>query len=111
MTTRLFTEQEAELLRRVREAVKAIEPDAQIILYGSRARGDAEPDSDWDLLVILDGRVDGRRASSVRHAIYAVEREVGEVFATMVRSRDKWESDLYRAMPFHVSVEREGVPV
>lgn len=33
--------------------VKAIDPD-RIILFGSRARGDAEPDSDVDLLVIKD---------------------------------------------------------
>ncbi|MGQ9658278.1 MAG: nucleotidyltransferase domain-containing protein [Fimbriimonadales bacterium] len=27
---------------------------AQIVLFGSRARGDADPHSDWDILIILD---------------------------------------------------------
>ncbi len=27
----------------------------QIILFGSRARGQARPDSDWDILVVVDG--------------------------------------------------------
>ncbi|WP_462323154.1 nucleotidyltransferase domain-containing protein, partial [Halochromatium sp.] len=43
---------EPELLRRrVEIIVRAADPDA-IILFGSRARGDARPDSDIDLLVI-----------------------------------------------------------
>jgi predicted nucleotidyltransferase len=37
----------------VRRLVAAIDPD-RIVLFGSRARGDAKPDSDVDLLVIKD---------------------------------------------------------
>jgi len=35
------------LLNKIKQAVQAIEPQAQIFLYGSRARNDAQPDSDW----------------------------------------------------------------
>lgn len=44
---------ESVLQEMVRRLVEAIDPD-RIILFGSRARGDAEPDSDVDLLVIKD---------------------------------------------------------
>jgi len=37
----------------VERIVKAFNP-VKIILFGSRARGDAKPDSDVDLLVVLD---------------------------------------------------------
>lgn len=43
--------------------VRAVDP-YRIILFGSRARGDERPDSDYDLLVILD-RVDDRRAAQI----------------------------------------------
>ena len=40
--------------RVVKRIAEAIHP-AQIILFGSRATGNARPDSDLDLLVICDG--------------------------------------------------------
>jgi len=43
--------------------VRAVDP-LRIILFGSRARGDARPDSDYDLLVILE-EVNDRRASKL----------------------------------------------
>ena len=42
----------AELLAAVVERFDPIE----VILFGSRARGDAGPDSDWDLLVVVDDK-------------------------------------------------------
>ena len=44
---------EPVLQEMVRRLVEAIDPD-RIILFGSRARGDARPDSDVDLLIIKD---------------------------------------------------------
>mgnify|MGYP003413282206 FL=1 len=41
-----------KVLDLIRTTVRATEPDAQIILYGSRARGANREDSDWDVIVI-----------------------------------------------------------
>ena len=39
-----------ELLQRVKQAVHKVEPEADSLLYGSRARGDAQAESDWNFL-------------------------------------------------------------
>ena len=109
MTTRTFTEQETALLHRIRDTVRAVEPTAQIILYGSRARGDAEPDSDWDLLVLLDGDATDERVRTVRHHVYEVEWETDTILSTAVRSKDAWDSDYARIVPFWQNVKREGI--
>jgi predicted nucleotidyltransferase len=43
---------EEDLIEEVRRRLTAVAPDADIILFGSRARDEARPDSDLDLLVI-----------------------------------------------------------
>jgi len=100
---------QAELLRHVKQAVHEVEPEAEIVLYGSRSRQDAGPESDWDFLVLVDGPVDDVRVDAIRHRLYEIEWECGEVLCAVVRSRQEWNSPLYRAMPFHQNVEREGV--
>lgn len=97
------------LQRRVKQAVQTIEPEAQVILYGSRSRGDSQGESDWDFLVLVDGAVDQERTDRIRHRLHEIEWECGEVISSVVRSRREWDSSRSRAMPFHENVEREGV--
>jgi uncharacterized protein len=108
---RTFTTSELEMLRRVKVVIQTAEPGARVILYGSRARGDAEQDSDWDLLVLLDGPVDRRRMERVRDFTFDLELALDDcpVLSTIVYSQEQWNTPLYRATPFHESVTSEGV--
>lgn len=80
------------LLHRCVDAIRAVEPGASVYLYGSRARGEARPDSDWDLLVLLDGPVDYERAADVRAPLYPIEWSTGHIINAMVRSRSDWNA-------------------
>ena len=42
----------------IKKNVHSIDPDSEIILYGSRARGDEKAHSDWDILVLTGYTVD-----------------------------------------------------
>jgi len=97
------------LLEQVKRAVSEIEPDAEIILYGSRAREDSRVQSDWDFLVLLNGPIDDERTDKVRHRLYEIEWENDEVLCCIVRSRQEWNSSLWKNMPFRQNVEQEGI--
>jgi predicted nucleotidyltransferase len=99
----------AELLERVKRAVHKIEPEADIVLYGSRARGDAHAESDWDFLILLDGVVDEARTDAIRHRLYEIEWDCGEVLCSIVRSRQEWDSSLQQATPFAKILREQGI--
>ena len=86
-----------------------MEPDAEIILYGSRAREDSRAQSDWDFLILVDGPVNDERTDKIRHGLYEIEWESDEVLCCIVRSREEWNSPLWENMPFHQNVELEGI--
>jgi len=55
------------LLKLVKDVVREIEPAAEIILYGSRSRNEETSESDWDLLILVDG--DPAVAAGYYHSI------------------------------------------
>jgi uncharacterized protein len=109
MARRTAIRQMGAIPDRIRSAVHEVEPTAQVILYGSRARGDAIPDSDWDILVLVDGLVDAGREEAISRRLFDVQLETDIILSTIIHSKEDWASRLSRAMPFHENVTREGI--
>ena len=96
-------------LARIKRTVLEVEPDATVLLYGSRARGDARPDSDWDFLVLLDGPVDYEREYRVRYDLYPLEWQTGRVINAIVQSREEWDRVQAKAVSFLGGIKDEAL--
>jgi uncharacterized protein len=97
------------LLSKVKESVLKIEPSAEVFLFGSRARNDFSQYSDWDFLVLVDGEVNIARADRIRHSLYEIEWNTGEVISSIIKSRQLWNDPHYKIVPLYKSVELEGI--
>jgi predicted nucleotidyltransferase len=97
------------LLSNLRNAIDKIDPSAEVILYGSRARGDAAPESDYDLLILVDGPVNLKREDVFRRQLFPIEIETGAPLTVILVSRKDWQSPLYAAMPFYQNIQRDGI--
>jgi len=92
----------------IKQTVARIDSKAQIILYGSRARGNERPDSDWDVLILTEYPVDVIKERQFRNALYDLELETGEPFSVFVYSENDWNTR-QNITPFHTNVTREGI--
>lgn len=87
------------------------DPWAEVILFGSRVRGQATLNSDWDVLILLDHHpVTRLLEQEFRDVLFDVELEIEEPVSTFVFSRKDWESRL-AASPFYKSIQQEGIPL
>jgi predicted nucleotidyltransferase len=98
----------SKILSDIKNTIKRKYPDAKIILYGSRAKGIAHADSDWDLLILLNKeKITPEIEESVTYPLYDLEIELGEVISPMVYTLSEWNSK-YKITPFYYNVMKEG---
>ena len=82
--------------------------DARAVLFGSRARGDANQDSDWDVLVLLGkDRITASDQDNIAYPIHEIGWEIDEMVNPVMYTMREWESK--RGTPFYENVTREGV--
>jgi predicted nucleotidyltransferase len=82
----------------------------EVLIFGSKARGDAGPDSDLDVLVILrEG--DRNRKRSVRHLGHSLAVVSEAVPSIMVYTREEWNGRRSSGSPFYRAVMRDGVSI
>jgi len=94
----------------IRHYINAIDPKTDVILYGSRARGDERPDSDWDILILTDYSVDLITERKFRDKLYDLELETGEPLSIFIYSKNDWQTK-QRITPFYENVTQEGVRI
>lgn len=100
---------QTEISELVRAAVQNIEQNAQVILFGSRARGDNRSDSDWDFLILLDREPTIALKDEIRERLYEIELETDEVISTIIHQKKEWEERA--VMPIHQIIEEEGIEI
>lgn len=101
----------AELLAACATAIRQVVPDAEVILYGSVARGEERPDSDVDLLVLVPQEVTYALERLISDCIYEIEPEREQLVSLKVRQKQAWHSAPLRYTSLYDSIEREGVPI
>ncbi|RJP22945.1 MAG: nucleotidyltransferase domain-containing protein [Candidatus Omnitrophota bacterium] len=86
-------------------------PVHEVILFGSRARGNADPESDMDVLVVLADKYTVKERRKVSICAWEAGFEHGIVVAPVVYSQDEWDNGPERYSPFVRTVMAEGIPV
>ncbi|MFN7831391.1 MAG: nucleotidyltransferase domain-containing protein [Bacteroidota bacterium] len=90
----------------VKQRVTQIDPGAEVILFGSRARGDFRNDSDWDFLVLLNEPPTRDIKNRILENLYDLELEYGTVISAIIHSKSDWEA--LAVTPIYQIIRKEG---
>jgi uncharacterized protein len=99
------------LLVRIKSRLQAVYGDRLrgVVLYGSEARGEATPDSDVDILVLLVGPVVlGQELNKIIEALYPLQLEMNRVLEAFPVD----EADYLRGeYAWYRNAQKEGIQV
>jgi len=101
---------ELDALRKLKETLTRNFRLVELRVFGSKARGDSDSESDIDVLVIL-AECDWQTKRGVFDLCFDIGLENDVLLSPIVYSQSRFQSGLTRITPFYQNVEREGVTI
>lgn len=92
----------------IRDRIKIVDPDAQAIIFGSRARGDAKHDSDWDILILTNYPVSMKVEDDFRDQLFDLEIETGQILSLFIYQKSDWNTR-HKITPLYADIQKEGI--
>ena len=106
-----FPARENEILKELKESLKAIFGDRiKLFLYGSRARGDYDHESDIDIAVIVRG-LTREIKNQILTRVADIELKYLTPLSTLVLSEDDFEFLKERERRIALDIEKDGIPL
>lgn len=98
-----------QLIDKLKNLIYDYDKNADLVLFGSRARSDWHEESDWDFLVLMDIEVTEKFKSDLRIKIFEeIELPLNEGIFIIVKNKIDWEEN-NNVTPLYYNISEEGI--
>lgn len=99
----------SDIPKKIKKIVSSVSPGAEIILYGSQARGDNGAASDIDILILVEKEhLSFHEKLTITNPIYDLELETGIQINPVIYTKKQWYNRPIKT-PFYLNVLNEGI--
>lgn len=102
-------ENDRRAIERAAHVLKRELPVERVILFGSKARGTADAESDIDVLLLTRTPLSWSDRWRIVELLYDIQLDENVVISTVDVPSEEWTDGIYSVLPLHDEVEREGV--
>ena len=86
-------------------------PVREVVLFGSKSRGDDDPESDIDLLVLTTRPLLRAERGAIVDALFPIQLRHDVVLSPLIVAAEEWESGVVSVLPIHAEIEEDGALV
>lgn len=104
-----LTALQRQALQTAKERIGQRFPVRSFILFGSYAKGDADPDSDIDLFILTEQKLSWQERFEITHFLSDINLEFNTLIHSVVFPVDTWESPVYSLLPLSEDIREQRV--
>lgn len=104
-----MTNKNKKILNQIKAVARENVPKGSLVnLFGSRARGEARKDSDWDILIVLPkNHLEQKDYDDVSFPFVELGWKLNERINPIMYAQDEWKAN--SITPFYDNVLRDGI--
>lgn len=102
---------EKEAIKEATKILKERFPVRDVILFGSKARGDSNLASDIDLLLLTTQPLHWKERHAIIDVLFEVEMKHDVVISIVANTVYDWREGICTVLPIHEEINREGITI
>lgn len=81
----------------------------EVVLFGSKARGDDDMESDIDLLILTDEPVTWTGRKEINDSLYEIQLKYDVIISTLITTVSTWTEGVFSVLPIHDEISAQGI--
>lgn len=98
------------IIERIKDSLLRVDEKGEVILFGSRARGNSHFESDWDILFLTSRNIDVHLRKAIAKNILLIELDENIVIQVLPKNKTEWETK-YAITPLYKNIKKEGIAI